>query len=148
MVLTVYFALSSVIGLFVTVVGGKLFHQLDASVGASGPHDFAVRFTRRSSAAPSASIASRPTSVTIAIRPSVWDGMAGLIILIWVGGKADYFSTGLDRAQISAGGGRAPCTRAVRGALPRPGAREHAFTPSYRVSRSVRLARDVRFTGK
>src|SRR5215218_7582109 len=43
--------------------------KLDASVEASGPHDFAVRFQRCSSAAPSASIASRPASVTIAIRP-------------------------------------------------------------------------------
>ena len=30
--------------LFVTVAG-KLLHRLDASVGASGPHDFAVRNT-------------------------------------------------------------------------------------------------------
>jgi hypothetical protein len=29
--------------LFATVIGGSL-RQLDASVGASGPHDFAVRF--------------------------------------------------------------------------------------------------------
>src|SRR5215213_11195941 len=43
--------------------------KLDASVEASGPHDFAVRIRRCSSAAPSASIASRPASVTIAIRP-------------------------------------------------------------------------------
>src|ERR1700694_2150993 len=45
--------------------------QLDTSVGASGPHDFAVRLTRRSSAALSASTASRPAAVTIACRPSV-----------------------------------------------------------------------------
>src|SRR5205814_6068323 len=43
--------------------------QLDASVGASGPHDFAVRITRCSSAARSASTASRSAFVTIAIRP-------------------------------------------------------------------------------
>ena len=35
-------------------------HQLDASVGASGPHDFAVRKKAPSSAAPPASIASQP----------------------------------------------------------------------------------------
>jgi hypothetical protein len=35
-----------VIGLFVTIVGGNLFRQLDASVEASGPHDFAVRVRR------------------------------------------------------------------------------------------------------
>jgi len=34
-------------------------HQLDISVGTSGPHDFAVRLTARSSGAPQASIASR-----------------------------------------------------------------------------------------
>jgi hypothetical protein len=48
----------------------RLLHKLDASVEASGPHDFAVRFMCRSSMAPSASTASRRTSVTIAKRPS------------------------------------------------------------------------------
>jgi hypothetical protein len=43
--------------------------KLDASVEASGPHDFAVRVQHRSSAVLPASIASRPASVTIAIRP-------------------------------------------------------------------------------
>ena len=42
MVLTVSFVLSPVIGLVVTVVSASS-RQLDASVGASGPHDFAVR---------------------------------------------------------------------------------------------------------
>jgi hypothetical protein len=42
MVLTVSFVLSPVTGLFATVIGG-LLRQLDTSVGASGPHDFAVR---------------------------------------------------------------------------------------------------------
>jgi hypothetical protein len=42
MVLTVSFALSPVTGLFATVACGY-FRRLDASVGASGPHDFAVR---------------------------------------------------------------------------------------------------------
>src|SRR5215208_1176166 len=42
-VLTVSFGISPVIGLVVTVAGGKYFHRLDASVEASGPHDFAVR---------------------------------------------------------------------------------------------------------
>jgi hypothetical protein len=44
MVLTVSFVLSSVTGLIVTVAFEKLASQkLDASAGASGPHDFAVR---------------------------------------------------------------------------------------------------------
>jgi len=72
--------------------------KLDASVGASGPHDFAVRdraVRLRAIRTPNAaaSIASRLTSVTIAKRPSVWDGMAGVLKLIWVGGEAEYFCT-------------------------------------------------------
>jgi hypothetical protein len=44
MVLTGSFVLSSVTGLFATVAPKKLAsRELDASVGASGPHDFAVR---------------------------------------------------------------------------------------------------------
>jgi hypothetical protein len=45
MVLTVSFVLSSVTGLIVTVAALKLSARLDASAGASGPHDFAVRFS-------------------------------------------------------------------------------------------------------
>jgi hypothetical protein len=49
---TVSFVLFPVIGLFVTVTPEKLASQeLDASVEASEPHDFAVRVTRRSSKA-------------------------------------------------------------------------------------------------
>jgi hypothetical protein len=44
--------------------------KLDASVGASGPHGFAVRAPCHSSFDMPASIASRPASVTIASRPS------------------------------------------------------------------------------
>jgi hypothetical protein len=41
---TAYVVLSPAIGLFVTVTLEKLAsHELDASVEASGPHDFAVR---------------------------------------------------------------------------------------------------------
>ena len=57
--------------------------KLDASVEASGPHDFAVRKPARSSVAPPASIASHPASVTIAIRPSDRDGIARILVLIW-----------------------------------------------------------------
>jgi hypothetical protein len=52
MVLTVSFVLSPVTGLFVTVIPEKLAsRKLDASAGASGPHDFAVRDLRCSSKA-------------------------------------------------------------------------------------------------
>jgi hypothetical protein len=53
MVLTVSFVLSPVTGFLATVTPEKLASQeLDASVGASEPHDFAVRFPRHSSKAP------------------------------------------------------------------------------------------------
>ncbi len=85
--------------LSVARLGKRAFRRLDASVGASGPHDFAVREPHRSPArrliahrliglpcdhvsAPDepASTASRPASVTIASRPSVGrdgEGYAG-----------------------------------------------------------------------
>jgi len=44
MVLTVSFVISPVIGLFVTVAC-VMKRKLDASVEASGPHDFAVRLS-------------------------------------------------------------------------------------------------------
>jgi hypothetical protein len=99
MVLTVSFALSPVTGLVchrrlrikscLSPVGPTRLRKLDASVGASGPHDFAVRCnisrplavdrsrafrqpalqSRRAQNA-AASTASLPASVTIAIRPS------------------------------------------------------------------------------
>jgi hypothetical protein len=71
MVLTVSFALSLVTGLFVTIPGVKreLHRRVNASIGASGPHDFAVRQRRRSSFGAFASTASRPTFVTMANAP-------------------------------------------------------------------------------
>jgi len=87
MVLTVSFVLSSATGLFCHRRHADRSAQLDASVGASGPHDFAVR--KISALVFSAACVHRiphPTSVTIAKRPSVWDGMAGVIKLIWVCG--------------------------------------------------------------
>ncbi len=59
MVLTVSFVISPVIGLCCHRRLRDTSHRLDASVEASEPHDFAVRFTRCSSAARSASTASR-----------------------------------------------------------------------------------------
>ena len=68
-------ALSPVTGFLATVIPEKLAsRELDASVGASGPHDFAVRIKRRSSKAPTRPPHPAPTSVTIAKRPSVWAG--------------------------------------------------------------------------
>jgi hypothetical protein len=64
--------------------------KLDTSVGASGPHDFAVRRSAVRLAAPTASTASRLTSVTIAKRPS---GRRddGDMRLIWVGREMENF---------------------------------------------------------
>src|SRR5258705_2687744 len=69
MVLTVSFVLSPVTGLFCHRRLAEIPAKLDASVGASGPHDFAVHLKRRSSSAPSMSTASRTASVTIARAP-------------------------------------------------------------------------------
>jgi hypothetical protein len=120
MVLTAYFVLSPVTGLFChrrLRIGGEhgpvrpqfASAKLDASVGASGPHDFAVRNNavrlhavrssraRRTALPPRlradavASTASRPAFVTIASRPS-GDETGGLIELILAGAKAEYFS--------------------------------------------------------
>jgi hypothetical protein len=91
MVLTVSFVLSPVIGLCCHRHGQVTTCQLDASVEASGPHDFAVRITQRSSALPS-----RPPHPVPYVRddrdtPLMWDGMARLIVLIWVRLKTECF---------------------------------------------------------
>ena len=57
---TVSFALSLVTGLFCHHRQQNDFRQLDASVGASGPHDFAVRINIARPAISPASTASRP----------------------------------------------------------------------------------------
>ena len=57
-------------GFFVTVAGGKVSRRLDASVEASGPHDFAVRISTFRQACFSVHRIPCPTSVTIAKRPS------------------------------------------------------------------------------
>jgi hypothetical protein len=114
MVLTVSFVLSPVIGLSCHRRQRSCLHRLDAGVEASGPHDFAVRerhpqnhstalvpvppkfLGRRISAArlapPPRPPHPVPTSVTIAKRPSEWDGMAGNMNVIWGKGEAIYFS--------------------------------------------------------
>ena len=112
MVLTASFALSPVTGLFChrhprinacqNPVGPTCLRELDASVGASGPHDFAVRSNRLSSACSvsltdskesalrsfralnaAASIASRPNVRDDGQRPSSRDGMRKVLDVIW-----------------------------------------------------------------
>jgi hypothetical protein len=70
MVLTVSFVLSLATGLFVTIISEKLASQkLDASIGASGPHDFAVRDLHCSSKAHPRPSHPDPTFVTMANAP-------------------------------------------------------------------------------
>src|SRR6266481_4748610 len=69
---TAYFALSPAIGLVVTVICASS-RRLDASFGASEPHDFAVRQQTAFVSRAAASTASRPAFVTCA-RPSVGTG--------------------------------------------------------------------------
>src|SRR5581483_6181119 len=86
------FPCTMVYGLFRALPGDRLVchrrlrvtRRLDASIGASGPHGFAVRagLVRRS--IPLASIASRANvSWTTMIRPSRRRGTAGQMPLIW-----------------------------------------------------------------
>ncbi len=87
-----YFALFPVTGFLATVASEKMTSQkLDASTGASEPHDFAVRLS-----------AVRQERLRVhRIPPHVrddretplgWDGMAVNKPVIWVGCEADYFS--------------------------------------------------------
>jgi len=68
--------------------------KLSASVGAPGPHDFAVRFSALVSRHQSVHRIPHPTSVTIAIRPSCRGGTVRTLRLIWVSEKAKYFLRG------------------------------------------------------
>ena len=65
-------------GLLVTVALKKreLLANLTPAIGASGPHDFAVRVTRRSSKAHPRPPLPAPTSVTMANAPSLGTGCA------------------------------------------------------------------------
>jgi hypothetical protein len=93
MVLTVSFVLSPVTGLFCHRHQRNCSRQLDTSVGASGPHDFAVRFS-----------AIRQKRIRVhRIPPRVRDdrepplcgtGRAELVEMICPTGKAEYFCKG------------------------------------------------------
>src|SRR6202022_3050847 len=125
MVLTAYFVLSPVIGLVchrrlrieacLHPVGPTCLRKLDAGVEASGPHDFTVRSKHLSSARPAiahgktrpaithvpnaaASTASRPASVTIAIRPCRGRDGEGYRSDLGQAGTEIFLQMGLDRA--------------------------------------------------
>src|SRR5256885_14179639 len=90
MVLTVSFALSPVTGLYCHCRRQVTTCQLDASVGASEPHDFTVRISRFRQACFSVHRIPCPTSVTIAKRPfEERDGR--FYKVIWVKREPIYF---------------------------------------------------------
>jgi hypothetical protein len=86
---TAYTALSSVTGFLATVAGGSL-HQLDTSIGVSGPHGFAVRIRRARLQRHPRPPHPAPTFVTMANAPP-WSRTAGVMKLIWVKREAEYF---------------------------------------------------------
>src|SRR3954454_14261510 len=83
MVLTVSFVISPVIGLVVTVAL-RSPAKLDASVEASGPHDFAVRVQHRSSAVLNGVHRIPPRVRDDRERPSVGrDGAIRKVFCVW-----------------------------------------------------------------
>ena len=100
---TVSFALSLVTGLVchhrrcdadITCVMRRHHHRLDASVGASGPHDFAVHLTRPSSKAHRRPPHPMPNVRDDGQRPPYGHGTKATTLMIWIGRKAEYFCAG------------------------------------------------------
>jgi hypothetical protein len=78
--------------LFATVIPKKLASQeLDASVGASGPHGFAVRAQRHSSFDVAASIASRTNVRDDRDTSLLRGGMSRDVEVIWAKREPEYF---------------------------------------------------------
>jgi hypothetical protein len=101
MVLTAYSALSLVTGLSCHHRLADHPARLDASVGASGPHDFAVRHGAARPASPR-----RPSHPAPNVRddreaPLLRDGTGGDVLLIWGRDKAEYFCKGDWTTQIT-----------------------------------------------
>jgi len=95
---TAYFELSPVNGSFATVVPQEalLPKELDASTAASGPHDFAVRFTPHSSDMASASTATCPNVRDDGRRPSGGTGWRHSSFDLPDGLSGIFFARGLD----------------------------------------------------
>src|SRR6202048_3916564 len=97
MVLTAFFVLSPVPGLFSHRHPADNSAKLDASVGASGPHDFAVRVSIIRPARIRAPDAAASTASRTYVRddhdtPLCVGRDGGVLEVIWVGGEAKYFS--------------------------------------------------------
>src|SRR3984957_9082448 len=67
------------------------FRQLDASIGASGPHDFAVRASAARLASLPRPLHPAPTFVTMANAPLIEVGRGELVKMICPTAKAKYF---------------------------------------------------------
>src|ERR1700732_2706574 len=112
MVLTVSSALSPVIGLSCHRRQRSCLRQLDASVEAPGPHDFAVRVSAIRQRRCHVHRIPHPTSVTIAKRPSV-GGDGKYVLLICASWQALFrkfrigWSAAIEtfRKRIASGGG-------------------------------------------
>jgi hypothetical protein len=99
MVLTASFVLSPAIGLVCHRRLARLLARLDAGVEASGPHDFTVRVGTIRQGMPTASTASRPASVTIAIRPFKGDGIGSLYSCFYQPAKRNIFANKTGRVE-------------------------------------------------
>jgi hypothetical protein len=91
MVLTVSFVLSPVTGLFCHRHPADNSAELDSSVGASGPHDFAVHLKRRSSYSTISVHRIPPRVRDDRASAPLWDETVSDILLIWVCGEAKFF---------------------------------------------------------
>jgi hypothetical protein len=92
---TAYFVLSPVTGFLATVASQKNSARLDASIGASGPHDFAVRndavrHAHKSARDNAASTASHPAQNDDHDTPLVRDETGANKELIWVRSQAIF----------------------------------------------------------
>src|ERR1700761_7070625 len=123
---------------------GRLPRELDASVGASGPHDFAVHVSAVRQERLRVHRIPRPTSVTIATRPSCGNGMADHTQVIWAESEVEIFlRMGLDSYLLiwSTTGLLAfvmprPSRKACRGTTHMP----YPYHPTGRCARSRRKA--------
>jgi len=116
--------LPGVPSLLATVTGGIIIRRLDLSVGRPGPRDLAVRLGSLRLATQSGHRIPRPTSVTIAKRPSCGRGTAWTMQVNRGSDKAKYFSRGgLDAISENQGVGQISWRRPLH--RNRPGLNMH-----------------------
>ena len=89
--------------MLVTVIPRKreLLANLTPAIGASGPHDFAVRFSHARQSQPSRPSLPDPRFVTNAHTPLWWDGMAIEVKMICLRDQARSYATHWHDGQIS-----------------------------------------------